>query len=73
MSTAPKTTKAAAKAAAAAKRQGDAKRKAAERERLRALGLRPLEVWAPPEHHAQVKALALQLSGRVSNETDPPQ
>lgn len=71
MTTDPKPTKAAAKAKAAAKRKGAAQRKAAERERLRAMGLRPLEVWAPPEHHAQIKALALKLSGRVPQETDP--
>lgn len=39
-----------------------AQKKAAERERKRADGLRPLEVWAKPEHHAQIRAYVERLS-----------
>ena len=37
-------------------------RKAAERLRKREAGLKPLEVWAKPEHHEQIKALAEKLA-----------
>ena len=36
-------------------------RVAAYRARLRALGLRPLEIWARPEHHQRIKDFAKTL------------
>lgn len=36
-------------------------RKAAERQRKRDAGLKPLEVWAPPEAHPAIKAYALKF------------
>lgn len=39
-----------------------AQRKAKERADKRSRGLRPLEVWARPEHHPQIKELAEALS-----------
>jgi len=39
-----------------------AQRKAKERADKRARGLRPLEVWARPEHHPKIKDLAESLS-----------
>lgn len=36
-------------------------RKAAERLRKREAGLKPLEVWAKPEHHEAIKAYARKL------------
>jgi len=36
-------------------------RKAAERQRKRDSGLKPLEVWAPPAAHPAIKAYALAL------------
>lgn len=36
-------------------------RKAAERLRKRESGLKPLEVWAKPEHHEAIKAHARKL------------
>lgn len=38
-----------------------AQRKAKERADKRARGLRPLEVWARPEHHPKIKALEKSL------------
>jgi hypothetical protein len=38
-----------------------AARKAAERARMRLAGLAPLEVWAPKERHAEIKAFAKSL------------
>ena len=45
-----------------------AQRKAKERADKRARGLRPLEVWARPEHHPQIKALADSLTSEPSVE-----
>lgn len=45
-----------------------AQRKAAQRQRQRNNGLVQLELWAPREHHAQIKAFATALqieSGQV--------
>lgn len=36
-------------------------RKAAERLRKREAGLKPLEVWAKPEHHEAIKAYAAKI------------
>jgi hypothetical protein len=36
-------------------------RKAAERLRKREAGLKPLELWAKPEHHEAIKAYATKL------------
>ena len=44
-----------------------AQRKAKERADKRARGLRPLEVWARPEHHPQIKALADGLASAPSD------
>jgi hypothetical protein len=41
----------------------DAERQAAARERRRALGLVKLELWARPQHHAQIRAYAERLGG----------
>lgn len=36
-------------------------RKRAERDRRKARGLTRLELWAKPEHHSEIKALAEKL------------
>lgn len=41
----------------------DAERKAAERQRKRAAGLAPLEVWAKPSDHAAIRAFVAGLMG----------
>lgn len=43
------------------KSQTPAQRKAAQRLRKREAGLKPLEVWAKPEHHEAIKAYARKL------------
>lgn len=48
-----------------------AQRKAAERARRREQGLAPLEVWARPEHHAQIKALAAWLAQHPGGKIPP--
>lgn len=48
-----------------------AQRKAAERARRRKQGLAPLEVWARPEHHAQIKALAASLAKHPGDKITP--
>ena len=37
-------------------------RVAAHRARLRAAGLRPIEVWSAPEHHARIREYVAQLA-----------
>lgn len=37
-------------------------RVAAHRARLRAAGLRPIEVWAAPEHHAQIREFTREIN-----------
>ena len=37
-------------------------RVAAYRARLRAAGLRPIEVWSAPEHHARIREYVAQLA-----------
>jgi hypothetical protein len=44
-------------------------RKAAERARLRKEGLKPLEVWAYPEHHPKVKRYVERLRKRRPDNT----
>ena len=39
----------------------DAERKAAERQRKRAAGLAPMEVWAKPSDHAAIRAFVAGL------------
>jgi hypothetical protein len=51
--------------------KSDRTRKAAERQRKRAAGLAPLEVWAAPEHHAAIRAFARSL-GPVGGPPAPP-
>lgn len=46
-----------------------AQRKAKERADKRARGLRPLEVWARPEHHPKIKALADLLGDQAGEES----
>ena len=41
-------------------------RKQRERQRKHAAGLIRLEVWAPPQHHAAIKAFAQSLAGVAS-------
>ena len=48
-----------------------ATRKAQERARKRAEGLKPLEVWAKPEHHAKIRAYVERLS-RVKTRSATP-
>lgn len=48
-------------------------RKAAERERQRALGHTRLELYAPKAHHAQIKAFARELQNDArALQTAPP-
>lgn len=48
-------------------------RKAAERQRKRAAGLAPLEVWAKPSDHAAIRAFVAGLTGEIgTNLTQPP-
>lgn len=42
----------------------EAERKRTERTRKRKAGLAPLEIWARPEHHAEIKAFVAKLSGK---------
>jgi hypothetical protein len=37
-------------------------RVAAHRARLRAAGLRPIEVWSAPEHHARIRKFAREIN-----------
>ena len=51
-------------------------RKQRERQRKQAAGLVRLEVWAPPQHHAAIKAFAQSLAGSsatapVAGSVDP--
>lgn len=39
-------------------------RKAAERQRNTAAGLKRLELWAKPEHHQKIKLYAAKLKGK---------
>ena len=51
----------------------DAERKAAERQRKRAAGLAPLEVWAKPSDHATIRAFVAGLLAEIdTNETQSP-
>ncbi len=59
-----------------------AARVAAHRARLREQGLRPLEVWAYPEHHPAIKEFAANVQRQPSvavrqatqaGEADPPE
>jgi hypothetical protein len=59
-----------------------ASRVAAHRARLREQGLRPLEVWAYPEHHPAIKEFAANVQRQPSvavrpdaqaGEADPPE
>lgn len=49
----------------------DAERKAAERQRKRAAGLAPLEVWAKPSDHAAIRAFVAGLAGEFGTNTAP--
>lgn len=46
----------------------DATRKAAERQRKRAAGLAPLEVWAYPDQHDEIRQYVREL---ISERADP--
>ena len=46
---------------AAEHRQSAARKQASARARKRALGLKPMEVWAFPDDHAAIRAYARQL------------
>lgn len=51
-------------------------RKAAERERQRALGHTRLELYAPKAHHAQIKAFARELQNdarALQDKNSPPE
>lgn len=56
------TASTAAQAAPKRKDPTAAERKARERADKRAQGLRPMEVWGFPEHHAQIKRYAAELA-----------
>ena len=45
-----------------------AQRKQAERKRLRAAGLIPVQVWVKPEHAGQIRELAKKLNQENANE-----
>ena len=47
---------------AAEKRNNNRSYKQKERDRKRALGLSPLEIWCKPEHKEAIKAYASKLS-----------
>ena len=49
------------KQTAAEHRQSAARKQAAQRARKRALGLKPMEVWAYPEHHQSIRNIADRL------------
>jgi hypothetical protein len=51
----------------------DREYKAAERQRKRAAGLAPLEVWAAPEHHAAIRAFARSLGPGGAPPGPPPE
>lgn len=46
-------------------------RVAAHRARLRALGLRPIEVWALPEHHERIRQYVRDLSNQPQEQEQP--
>jgi len=46
-------------------------RVAAHRARLREQGLRPLEIWAAPEHHPVIKEFAAAISGDTKTKKEP--
>lgn len=56
------TTTTAEQAAPKRKDSTAKERKARERADKRAQGLRPMEVWGFPEHHAQIKRYAAELA-----------
>jgi hypothetical protein len=43
---------------------------AAHRKRLRDAGLRPLEIWAAPEHHSAIKNFAASISTDTKSEKE---
>ena len=45
-------------------------RVAAHRARLRAAGLRPIEVWAAPEHHARIREFAREINRAPASTPD---
>lgn len=48
-----------------------AERKAAERQRKRAAGLAPLEVWAQPELHDEIKRFVEDMITHVQPNREP--
>lgn len=50
----------------------DAERKAAERQRKRAAGLAPLEVWAKPSDHAAIRAFGAGLTVEIGTNLTQP-